>query len=172
VLAVLVFALLLQATVASDLRVDGTAPDFLLLVAVAAGLTAGARHGMLVGFAAGLLSDLYVTGTPVGLSALSLCLVGYAVGSLREAVLPDSRLLVPAMALVATGAAVVLYLVVGDLVGQSQLIAVGRSVLVRTAVVESLWSAVLAIPACALYRRAARGTRGVAALDGRSDALA
>jgi rod shape-determining protein MreD len=171
VAVLLVVTLVLQATVASDLRVRGAAPDFLLLLAVCAGLTGGASQGTLVGFAAGLATDLYVTGTPVGLSALTLCLVGYGVGTLRETVLPEDRLLTPLLAATATAIAVVAYLALGDLAGQSQLILAGRAALVRVGTVEALWSAVLALPGCWLYRRAARGTTGVNALDGRPEVL-
>jgi rod shape-determining protein MreD len=169
----LVVAFLVQSTVASDLRVRGVAPDFLVLAAICGGLAGGARQGTLVGFVAGILSDLYVTDTPVGLSALVLCLVGYGIGSLRENVLPEGWVLTPLLALVGTGAAVMLFVGIGDIVGQTQLVAQGRSALIRVAVVESLWNAVLAVPALWLFARAAKGSNGAAQLDrGRPDAAA
>lgn len=165
-------AFLLQATVVPDLRVDQVAPDLLLVVAICGGLSGGGRQGLLIGFAAGLLADLYLTDTPVGLSALVFCIVGYAVGTLRENVLPEGWLLTPVLALVATGAGIVLFVAIGDIVGQSQLVAVGRTALIRTAVIESLWSAVLAVPAAWLLARADRGSAGAAALDrGRPDRI-
>ena len=167
----LVAALLVQATVAADLRVGGVAPDLLVVVTVAAGLRGGARQGTVVGFAAGLLADLYAAGTPVGLWALTLCLAGFAVGALRDDVVPVSRLLTPVLAFVATAAASVVFVVLGDLVGQGQLVLVGRAALVRAALGEAAWSALLVLPAGWLYARAARGTAGVEALSRRAETL-
>ncbi len=170
VAALVVVAFLLQATVVSDLRIDEVAPDLLLVVAICAGLAGGARQGVLVGFMAGLLADLYLTETPVGLSALVLCIVGYGVGTLRENVLPEGWLLTPALAMVATGGGVALFVAVGDIVGQTQLVAMGRSGLVRIAVIEAVWSGVLAVPVSWLFSKAAQGSAGAATLDrGRQD---
>lgn len=165
VAALCVLALLVQATLASDARVRGVSPDLLEVLAVCAGLGGGARQGALVGFATGLLADLYASTTPVGLEALTLCLVGYAVGTLREHVLPEGRVLTPLLALLAGGAGVVAFVALGDLVGQSQLLLPGRSALIRTAVVEGAWSAVLALPVTWAYAKVARGTRGVQELE-------
>ena len=167
----LVAALLVQATVAADLRVAGAAPDVLLVIAVAAALRGGAAQGVTVGFCAGLLTDLYVTGTPVGLGALAYCLVGYGVGALRDNVLPLSRALTPLLALLATVATVALFVLLGELVGQSQLVLAGRSMLVRTTVVEAVWSALLALPLAWCYGRAAQGSAGVERLGSRADLL-
>ncbi len=170
-IAVLVLAaFLVQATLVSDLRIRGVAPDLMLVTAICAGLAGGTRQGVLVGFTAGLLSDLYLTGTPVGLTALVFCLVGYGVGSLRENVLPEGWLLTPLLSLLATAVGIVLFVAVGDIVGQSQLVVVGRSGLIRITVIEGLWSAVLAVPVSWVYGRAAVGSSGAAALDrGRPD---
>lgn len=170
--AVIVACLLVQAAVGADLRVAAVAPDLLVLAAVCAGLTAGAHQGLVAGFVAGLMSDLYVTGTPVGLSALVLCLVGYGVGVVRENVLPEGWLLVPLTALMATAAAVITFLLVGDIVGQAQLVAAGRSRLIRVVVVEALWAALLSVPVARLFAWAARGSGGAAQLaTGRADGL-
>lgn len=153
-------AILLQTSVGSDLRVGGVAPDVMVLIAVVGGLTGGTEAGAWVGFFAGLLDDLFLT-TPLGLSALTLCLVGAAVGALRTNFLPNSRLLTLVAAFVATASAIALLVGAGDVLGQSQLLAAGRSWLLKVAVVESAWSAVLALPVEWIYRRAARGSAGV-----------
>jgi rod shape-determining protein MreD len=172
IIVLLLIAFGLQSTVASDLRIQGVAPDFLLVAAVCAGLAGGARQGMLVGFASGLLADLYLTDTPVGLCALVFCLVGYGVGTLRENVVPDGWILTPILALAATGIGVALFVGIGDIVGQTQLVAAGRNALIRTALIESLWSAVVAVPVAWLFGWAARGSAGATALDrGRSDRI-
>jgi len=56
----LIAALLLQTSVLVRLRVFGVMPDFMLLVAVAAGLTAGPSRGAALGFTAGMVIDLFL----------------------------------------------------------------------------------------------------------------
>lgn len=65
------------------LTLAGFRPDLLLLVAVGFGLRDGPLTGMRVGFAAGLLSDLLLHQSAVGLTALVFLGVGYAVGVAR-----------------------------------------------------------------------------------------
>jgi rod shape-determining protein MreD len=156
----LVLALLVQTTFGDDLRVTGVAPDLMVLLTICAGLTGGAESGAWVGFWAGLLTDLAVTATPLGLSALTYCLVGAAVGALRTGLLPESWVVIPATAAVGTAAAVVLWVGLGDVLGQSQLLDSGRSWLIRVALVEAGWAALLALPVNWLYARAARHSRG------------
>ena len=60
----------------------------------------------------------------------------------------------------ATGVAVVLWVALGDMLGQGQLLDAGRSWLIRVAIVETGWSVVLALPVSWLYARAARGSPG------------
>jgi rod shape-determining protein MreD len=164
-IAVLLFvAILIQTTLGSDLRLFQVAPDLMLLIVVCAGMTGGTESGAWVGFWAGLISDMFLTATPVGLSALAYCLVGAAVGALRSNYLQDRRLLLPAAALVGTAAGVVLFVTVGEVLGQTQLLASGRSWLIRVAVLESLWGAVLSVPVGMLYARLARGTQGAVRL--------
>ncbi|MGH9077356.1 MAG: rod shape-determining protein MreD, partial [Acidimicrobiales bacterium] len=164
--ALVVAALVAQATFGSDLRIWGVAPDLMALLAVCAGLAGGPEQGAVVGFFAGAGTDLLLAHTPFGLSALALCLTGFAVGLLRAAVIRDSRLLVPAVAFAGVGMAVALFLGVGDLVGETQLAAEGRAWLLRVALVEGAGAAALAIPAAALVRRAATGSPGAARLGG------
>jgi rod shape-determining protein MreD len=154
----------IQATFGADLRIAGVAPDLLTLVVICAGLAGGPEQGTVVGFGAGVLADLVVTTTPFGLSALTLTLIGFAVGTLRAGVLHDSWALTPVVAMVATGATVALFVALAGLVGQPQLASEGQAWLVRVGVVEGLYSAVLSIPVTRLLRRAARGSAGVARL--------
>jgi rod shape-determining protein MreD len=166
ILILVVVGLVVETTLGPDLRLFGVSPDVMLLLAICAGLTGGAEAGAVVGFAAGLLADVSLTTTPLGLCALSWCLVGWGVGTLRASVLPQSRSVLPAIAFTATLGGVLIFLLIGDLVGQSQLTELGRSYLVRVAVIESLWSALLALPVASIYERAARGSAGAAALAG------
>lgn len=164
VAVLLLVTFFIQSTFGNDLRIAGVAPDFITLVVVCSGLVGGAELGTVVGFFGGLLADLFLIDTPFGLSALALCLIGFAVGSLRSAVLREGWVLTPAVAFVGTAAAVALFLGLADLVGQSQLLAQGRPWLVRVALIEALDAAVLSLPVTRLVRWAAAGSTGVTRL--------
>lgn len=157
---VLVLATVVQTALAADLRVAGVAPDFLVLVAILAGLAGGAEAGAIVGFFAGLLADMFLTSTPLGLSALTYCVIGASVGVGRASVMPERSLVVPVTAMIATAGAVLMFVAFGEILGQGQLLGEGRSWLVRVVVIESAWNLVLALPAGWLYARAARGSAG------------
>lgn len=87
---VLVTAALLQTTLFPFLTLAGFRPDLLLLVTVAFALRDGATTGLRVGFAAGLLADLLLSQSAVGLSALVLTGVGYTVGLARPYLAQES----------------------------------------------------------------------------------
>jgi rod shape-determining protein MreD len=157
-------AIMLETTFGSDLRVFHVAPDLMIVLVICAGMTGGSRAGAWVGFWAGLLSDMFLTTTPMGLSAFTYCVVGASVGFLRETFLHDRRILLPIAAAVGTACGVLLFVAVGDVFGQTQLLGGGRSWLIRVIVVESLWSAVLALPVNYVYSWAARGSSGGAAV--------
>ena len=156
----LLLVVLVQTTLAPDMQVAQVTPDLMVLVVICAGLTGGTESGAWVGFWAGLLYDQFLTATPVGLSALTYCLIGAGIGALRASVLQERRSLLPLAALVGTAAAVLLFVGAGDVLGQTQLVGGGRSWLVRVMIVESLWNAVLALPAGYIYARVARGSAG------------
>lgn len=162
VIVLVLVAMVIQTTLGADLRVDGVAPDLMLLLSICAGLYGGSHQGVLVGFACGLLSDLFLTNTPFGLAALTFCLVGYVVGALRVTLLHDGWVLVPVMAFLASVVGIAAFIALGDVVGQSQLVAAGRMALVRTVVIEALANTVLSLPVAWLYERCARGTEGAA----------
>jgi rod shape-determining protein MreD len=156
--------LLVEATLGPDLRVMGIGPDLSLLLAICAGMTGGPEAGALVGFGVGLLADLALATTPIGLTALSWCLVGFGVGLLRANVTLDHRSALAVVAFVATLTGIVAFLVIGALVGQSQLSGLSHGYLLRAGLIESLWNALLAIPVGWVYERAGRGSAGAVAL--------
>lgn len=145
---VLLAAVVLHTAVASQLRLFGVGAEVLLLVAIAAGIAAGPDRGAAVGFAAGLLADCFLQ-TPFGLSALTFCLVGWAVGTFQTTVLNAAWWIPMLTALVATGFGLLLFVGIGAVVGESQLIS-GR--LVTVVAVASLLNAVLALPAVRVVR--------------------
>jgi rod shape-determining protein MreD len=171
VAVLLVVAVVLETTFGADLRVFGIAPDLMLLLAISGGLVCGPTAGAWIGFFAGLLADLTLTTTPLGLSALAWCIVGWGIGTLRAYLLPDGRAVRPAIAFLATIGSLLLFLIVGELVGQTELVAPGRAFVIRLVLVEGLWNALLVIPVVAVFSWAGRGLPSVEALS-RPDALA
>jgi rod shape-determining protein MreD len=81
-----VVTVVLQLSVFDSWSVDGVAPDFALLLVVAAALVRGPAYGALVGFTAGLVLDLAPPADhTAGRWALSLVLVGALVGLVKPA---------------------------------------------------------------------------------------
>ena len=113
--------LTVQTTVLSGLRNAGLHADAMLLLPIAAGIVGGAESGALIGFLAGLTADLFLQ-TPFGLSALAYCLVGFAVGTVQGNVIRAAWWIAPLTAIVASAAGIVVYALVGVMVGQSQLL--------------------------------------------------
>jgi rod shape-determining protein MreD len=153
----LAVGILLQTTFGNDLRVDDFAPDFMMLLAVGAGFVGGPDTGAVVGFAAGIVSDLFLQSTPFGLSALAACLAGFAVGWAGNEVLRSRLFMVPLVAAGGTVLGVVLFVVLGYLVGQSQLVAGGGHWLAGLALVEACYAALFSLPAFVLMRLALAG---------------
>lgn len=87
---VLLTAALLQTTLFPYLMLAGFRPDLLLLVTAVFALHEGALAGLRVGFAAGILTDLLLNQSPVGLSALVYLGVGYTIGLARPYLAPES----------------------------------------------------------------------------------
>jgi rod shape-determining protein MreD len=150
VTVVLLLGILVQTSFGADLRVNNIAPDFMLLLAVCAGYLGGPDEGAVIGFAAGLLSDLFLQDTPFGLSALAACLAGFAAGWARTNFLRLRLALVPVIAAAGTALGVVLFIVIGYLVGEAQLIAPGKRWLVEVVVIEATYAALFALPAAGL----------------------
>ena len=118
---VLLVAIVVHTAVSPNLRVFGVALDVLLVLSVAAGIAGGAERGAAVGFACGVLADCFLQ-TPFGLSALTYALVGYGVGVFQTGVLHSSWWIPSLTAAVASVGAVVIFVGLGVVVGQDQLL--------------------------------------------------
>jgi rod shape-determining protein MreD len=158
--ALLLIGILLQTTIVPDIRLRGVCPDLMLLIVICAALVGGAERGAVVGFGAGLLTDLFLPTTPFGLSALAYCLTGFAVGALRGGMLRESRLMAPLIAFAASATGVMLFVVAGVMVGQSQLTLGGPAVLAKTAALVAAMNALLAAPVSRIVARAGAGVAG------------
>jgi rod shape-determining protein MreD len=110
-------AVLLQVAIAPRIAVFGVVPDLLLLVVITLALVEGPTAGAVVGFAAGLLTDLVATG-PIGPSALVLSLVGYFAGSLSASLFAEGWWLPVIVVSVATLVAGTAYMLMLVLLGQ------------------------------------------------------
>ncbi len=150
--AVLLTAVVLQASLLTELRFLGVSADLMLVLAIASGLELGPERGALVGFTTGLLMDLLLQ-TPFGLSALTYLLVGYAVGRANALHLRSARGFDVVVASAASAAGVALFVLCGELVGQPLL---STPQLGRIVVVVSVSSAVLVVPVKAVVRWAGR----------------
>ena len=80
---VLLTVLLLQTTVAPNVRILGANPDFVLIAVVAVALLRGAEVGAAFGFVAGGLVSI-VLFEPAGISSLTLVVIGYLAGRFAE----------------------------------------------------------------------------------------
>lgn len=116
VAAVVLGAWVLQVCLFGRFSFEGARPDVMVLIAIAAGFVAGPERGAVVGFAAGLSIDLLLA-TPLGLSALVYTLVGYLVGRVSASVVRDSWWNSPIVVGVGSAAAMVLYALMGKIVG-------------------------------------------------------
>jgi rod shape-determining protein MreD len=150
---VLLLFLVLHLTVLDHVRLFGVSPDAMLLLAVVAGIVGGPRAGALMGFAAGITLDLFLE-TPMGLSALVFCLVGYAVGNIQGGVLRASWWIPVITTLVASAAGELLYAVVATVVGQPHLV---TTHLLVVAAVVGLFNAVAAPFALRIVRWSVAG---------------
>ncbi|MFB7243055.1 rod shape-determining protein MreD [Streptomyces populi] len=152
-----VVALVIQVSVLARLHLPGAVPDLVLLTVLALALVYGHVGGALIGFGAGLLSDLAPPADhAAGRYALVLCVVGYLAGLAR----PENGRLKSAtgpMAVVVAAAigSTVLYAGVGALVGDTAARHVGLSSLLITATLYDLLLAPFVVPVLmALARRA------------------
>ena len=162
---VLLLALLLQSTIFTDLTIAGVHPEVVWLLPVAAALVAGPTEGAVVGFATGLTIDLFLP-TPFGLTALIGCLLGVGVGLATRRADRSIWWLAPVAALAGSAGAVMLYAVLGAVLGQQQFLHVH---LVAIVLVVSLTNGLLALPAVRLvgWMLARPGPRERTTVEGR-----
>ncbi len=93
------------------------------LLPITAALLDGPETGAMVGFWSGLAFDL-VLPTPLGLSALVGCLLGFSVGAATTAVDNRAVWLKPMVALIGSVAAEMLFAALGAVFGQQQMVQV------------------------------------------------
>ncbi|MCA1571615.1 MAG: rod shape-determining protein MreD [Chloroflexi bacterium] len=82
--ALVLTALTVQSTLLAQATLLGVIPQLVLVVVVALAYLDGERVGVVSGFAGGLLQDLLLPQSVIGLTALVYVMVAYAVGVLRQ----------------------------------------------------------------------------------------
>ena len=100
--AVVLTALLLQSTVFASITLAGAKPELVYLATIVLAYLEGPSSGALAGFVGGMSED-FLLNQPKGITALTLTLVGYTVGTLRQYVSSPSPL-VPVILVGATTA--------------------------------------------------------------------
>jgi len=153
--AIVVTALLLQSTVFAQISLLGARPELMYLLTVLSALLEGPASGSVVGFGSGMAQD-FLLNAPKGITALTLTLLGYSMGTVRQYIVTPSAL-VP-VAMVAGGTAVGLMFngLVKFLLGQ---LATGWWFQLRIAVLAAAYNAVLTPFVFPVVRRVAESSR-------------
>lgn len=119
---IVISAAVLQRGLFSQLRIAHVAGDILLLLAIAAGITGGPDRGAIMGFVCGLTLDLLLQ-SPLGLTALTYCLVGFVAGRYQISVVRSSRWRPMFTAAVGSAMGYGLYILLGWMLGQRNMLA-------------------------------------------------
>ena len=152
---IIITALVLQSTVFSELRLFGVRPELLFMVTILLALLGGPSEGAIVGFASGLAQD-FMLNQPKGITALTLTLLGYAVGMTRQYIVSPSPLVPTMVVFIGTAAGMVFYVVVAYLLGAYDSTAAFAG---RVALLTAVYNAVLTPIVYPLVRRVTEGPR-------------
>jgi rod shape-determining protein MreD len=137
--AVVVTALLLQSTLFGQVELAGATPELMYVVTTVLAMLEGPSAGALGGFTAGMAQD-FLLNQPKGITALTLTLVGYVVGTVRPYITTPGPLLPVFLVAGTTAVGVLFYGFVAFLLGQ---LPEGLLYLLRTAVLSAIYNAVL-----------------------------
>lgn len=148
-------ALLLQTTVFADIRLWGSRPELMYLLTIVFGVLEGPASGAVTGFVGGMAQD-FLLNQPKGITALTLTLLGYAIGMFRQYIVSPSPILPVVLVGLGTFGGVLFYGVVSFLLGQLD---TGWFYLFRSAALSALYNAVLTPLLFPILRRAAEGSR-------------
>ena len=153
--AVILTALVLQTTVFAELNLLGAKPELLYLVTIVFAILEGPASGAVVGFAGGMAQD-FLLDAPKGITALTLTLLGYAMGLIRQYIVSPSPALPILLVAAGTFGGVVFYGVMTFLLGQ---LSTSWLYLFRVALLSAIYNAILTPLVYPVLRRAAEGSR-------------
>lgn len=149
---VVLACVLLQTTLFTHLRIDDVAPQVGLVAVLAVAYEDGADSGAIFGFVMGLAIDLFLT-TPLGLSALSFAVTGYAVGVFQAGVVRTTPWLAPFLGGIGGLFGGLVFLAAGALVGQPGFLSFES---LKIVMISAAFDAVIAPLVFPIVRRAAR----------------
>ena len=153
--AVVVTALLLQSTIFAQLKLGGAKPELMYLVTIILAMLEGPSSGAIGGFTAGMAQD-FLLDQPKGITALTLTLVGYAVGIVRQYITTPSPALPTLLVGAGTAAGLVFYGLISFLLGQ---LSTGLLFVLRIAVLTGIYNALLTPLLFPVLRRVAELSR-------------
>lgn len=125
----------LENTVFRHLRVFDAIPSLCLIATIAVAYEEGPQAGAIFGFTSGFAIDMLLSGTPVGLSALSFALTGYTLGVLQGGLVREVRGISPLLAFVGGILGGTIFLVVGGISGVDGFFSLKQVLVVITAAV-------------------------------------
>ena len=79
----LIFGFLLQSTLFAQFSIGGINPNLLIIVVASIGFLVGSKYGMITGFIAGLMVDVFF-GSVIGLYSLIYMYIGYINGNFKK----------------------------------------------------------------------------------------
>jgi rod shape-determining protein MreD len=148
---VVITAIVLQTTLFTHLRIDGVAPDVGLVCTIAVAYENGPESGALFGFVMGLAIDLFLT-TPLGLSALSYAITGYAIGVFQAGMVRTTPRIAPILGGLGGLLGGLVFITAGAIVGQSGYLSFAS---LKTVLIAALYDALIAPLVFPIVRRAA-----------------
>ncbi len=151
---VVVTALLLQTTVFSDVTLVGAKPELVYLVTIIFAMLEGPSVGATSGFVSGMAQD-FLLNAPKGITALTLTLLGYVVGTMRQYIVSASPILPTLIVGGGTFVGICFYGTVSFLLGQLD---ESFGYVVRVAGLSGLYNAILTPLLFPLLRRLAEGS--------------
>ena len=152
---VIVTALLLQSTVFAQMKLLGVKPELMYLVTIIVAILEGPREGAVVGFVGGMAQD-FLLNTPKGITALTLTLLGYAMGLARQYIVSPSPLLPTALVAAGTFIGTAFCQVMATLLGQYD---EPLGYAVKVCLLTALYGAILTPIFYPLLRRMLEGSR-------------
>jgi rod shape-determining protein MreD len=155
--AVVLTALVLQSTILAQIRLGGAKPELLYLVTIVLAFLEGPSSGALAGFFGGMAQD-FLLSQPKGITALTLTLLGYAIGMGRQFITTESPLLPVVIVALGTAAGSLFASLVTFLLGQLKE-GIGVGEVVQTALLSAVYNAILTPLVFPLIRRIAAASR-------------
>jgi rod shape-determining protein MreD len=131
----------LENTIFRHLRVFDAIPSLCLVATIAIAYEEGPQTGVLFGFVSGLATDMLLSDTPVGLSALSFALTGYLLGVFQGGLVREVRGISPLLALAGGLVGGTIFLVVGGIAGAEGFFSLTQ---VRIVIVAAFYDALVA----------------------------